>query len=104
MADGIRRFRAGDAAALAALTFVAIREIGPRAYSPAQVAAWAARHPGPVRLIASAAKDDTILVAVEEDDKAIADVLTESSGDIDQLYFHPDHTGNGVASVLLGVA
>jgi len=104
VADGIRRFCADDAAALAALTVAAISKIGPRAYSPVQVAAWAARRPGPERFIASATKGDTILVAVDAGDKPIAYVLTESNGHIDMLYCHPDHTGNGVAGVLLSVA
>jgi putative acetyltransferase len=104
MGDGIRRFRDSDAASLAALTVAAIRTIGPRAYSAAQVAAWAARHPGPERFIASAAKGDAILVAVDADDTPLAYVLTESGGHVDMLYCHPDHTGNGVASMLLGLA
>ena len=104
MADGIRHFRDSDAASLAALTVAAISKIGPRAYSPAQVAAWAARHPGPERFIASATKGDTILVAVDASDTPIAYVLTEPDGHVDMLYCHPDHTGNGVAGLLLGAA
>ncbi len=103
MADGIRHFCADDAAALAALTIAAISKIGPRAYSPVQVAAWAARHPGPERFIVSAAKGYTILVAVDAADEPIAYVLTEANGHIEMLYCHPDHTGSGVAGVLLGV-
>lgn len=104
MADGIRRFRADDAAVLAGLTAAAINRIGPRAYSAEQVAAWAARSPMPERFIDSAAKGDTIFVAVGADDKPIAYVLTEPDGHLDMLYTHPDHAGNGVAGVLLGVA
>ncbi|MFL0670540.1 MAG: GNAT family N-acetyltransferase [Erythrobacter sp.] len=104
MGDGIRRFRDSDAASLAALTVAAIRTIGPRGYSAAQVAAWAARHPGPERFIASAAKGDAILVAVDADDRPLAYVLTESDGHVDMLYCHPDHSGNGAASMLLGLA
>ncbi|MCL9982820.1 MAG: GNAT family N-acetyltransferase [Erythrobacter sp.] len=104
MTDGIRHFRTDDAAALAALTMAAIRKVGTRAYTPEQVAAWAARHPGPDRFIASAAKGDAILVAVDANDTPIAYVLTETGGHLDMLYCHPDHTGNGVAGVLLAAA
>jgi putative acetyltransferase len=104
MTDRIRRFRTSDAGALAALTVAAIRVTGLRAYSPEQVAAWAARHPGPDRFIASGAKGDTILVAVGADDVPIAYVLTEADGHIDMLYCHPDHTGLGVAAALLVAA
>lgn len=104
MDSGLRLFRTGDAEALAALTLAAIRVTGLRAYAPEQVAAWSARHPGPQRFIASAAKGDTILVAVDADDIPVAYVLTEADGHLDMLYCHPDHTGNGVASVLLRLA
>lgn len=104
MAVGVRRFRDADASALAALTVAAIRAIGPRAYTPDQVAAWAARHPGPERFIASAAKGDAILVAVDAGDAPIAYVLTEADGHVDMLYCHPDHSGNGIAGELLGAA
>jgi putative acetyltransferase len=101
MADGIRRFRDSDAASLAALTLASISRLGPLAYSPQQIAAWAARRPGPARFITSAAKGDTILVAVAADDMPIAYVLTEDDGHVDMLYCHPDHAGNGVAGLLL---
>jgi putative acetyltransferase len=104
VADGIRRFRTSDAEALAALTLAAIRETGLRDYSPEQVTAWSARHPGANRFIASAMKGDAILVAVDSGDRPIAYVLTEPDGHIDMLYCHPDHTGKGVAGVLLSAA
>jgi putative acetyltransferase len=104
MDNTLRPFRSSDAEALAALTLAAIRVTGLRAYTPEQVAAWSARHPGPERFIASAAKGDAILVAVDANDTPIAYVLTEPGGHVDMLYCHPDHTGNGVAGVLLGVA
>lgn len=104
MDNSLRPFRTSDAEALAALTLASIRVTGQRAYTPDQVAAWAARHPGPERFIASAAKGDTILVAVDAGDRPIAYVLTEPDGHVDMLYCHPDHTGNGVAGVLLAAA
>lgn len=100
----LRPFRTSDAEALAVLTHAAIRVTGLRAYAPDQVAAWAARHPGPERFIASSAKGDTILVAVAADSVAVAYVLTEPDGHIDMLYCHPEHTGHGVAALLLNLA
>lgn len=102
MTVAIRPFRDADAGALAALTVQAIRTIGPRAYSEAQVAAWAARHPGPERFLARAAKGDTILVAAgPAADEPLAYVLTEPDGHLDMLYCHPDHAGRGLARALL---
>ncbi|WP_017663993.1 GNAT family N-acetyltransferase [Porphyrobacter sp. AAP82] len=100
----IRPFRAEDAGAVAALTLAAIRSLGARAYSPVQVAAWAARHQGPEPFLARAAKGDSILVAVDAQDLPLAYVLTEADGHVDMLYCHPDHSGNGVAGLLLRIA
>lgn len=100
----IRPFVAHDAGAVAALTLAAIRTIGARAYSPAQVDAWAARHLAPERFPACAAKGDRILVAVDAQDMPMAYVLTEADGHVDMLYCHPDHSGNGVAGLLLHAA
>ena len=97
----IRPFVAHDAGAVAALTLAAIRTIGARAYSPAQVDAWAGRHPSPERFLARAAKGDRILVAVDAQDMPVAYVLTEADGHVDMLYCHPDHAGRGLGARLL---
>ena len=96
-----RPFRTSDAEALAALTLATIRLTGIRVYTPEQVAAWAARHPGADRFIASAAKGDTILVPVDAEDAPLAYALTEHDGHCDMLYCHPDHAGRGLAAALL---
>lgn len=100
----IRPFRAEDAAGVAELTLAAIRTIGARVYSPAQVDAWAGRHPSPESFLARAAKGDRILVAVDAQDMPVAYVLTEADGHVDMLYCHPDHAGRGLGSRLLGQA
>ncbi|MEQ5786729.1 GNAT family N-acetyltransferase [Erythrobacter sp. NFXS35] len=100
----IRPFRTDDAEAMAVLTGAAIRGIGSRAYAPAQVAAWNARHPGPERFLASAAKGDTILVAVNAADLPTAYALLEPDGHLDMLYCHPDYAGQGYAGKLLAMA
>ncbi|MDC8753228.1 GNAT family N-acetyltransferase [Erythrobacter sp. sf7] len=104
MDHAVRLFRDTDAEALAELTGAAIRAIGARAYSPKQVAAWAARHPGPERFIASAAKGDTIILAVDAGDTPVAYALFEAAGHLDMLYCHPDHAGRGLAMRLLAEA
>lgn len=101
MACVIRPFRDDDAGALALLTGAAIRSIGPRFYTHEQVAAWAARHPGPERFIASAAAGDIILVAADTADHPAAYTLLEPDGHIDMLYCHPDYAGGGLAGHLL---
>jgi putative acetyltransferase len=100
----IRPFRASDAGAVADLTLAAIRAIGPRAYSPAQVAVWAGRHPGPERFLDRVAKGDRILVAVDAGDVPVAYALTEPNGHLDMLYCHPDHAGRGLGLALLEAA
>ena len=100
----IRPFRADDAGAVAALTLAAIRAIGARAYSPAQIAAWAARHPAPERFLERAQKGDRILVAVDGADRPAAYALTEADGHLDMLYCHPDHAGRGLGLALLEAA
>jgi putative acetyltransferase len=104
MDHAVRLFRDTDAEAVAGLTGAAIRTIGARAYSQEQVAAWAARHPGPERFLASAAKGDTIILAVNAEDTPIAYTLLEADGHLDMLYCHPDHAGRGLAMRLLAEA
>lgn len=99
----IRPFRSEDTEAVAALTTAAIRITGSRAYSPAQVEAWAVRHSAQ-RMLERAAKGDVILVAVDVDDRPAAYTLLENGGHLDMLYCHPDHTGKGIALALLDAA
>lgn len=100
----IRPMREDDAPAVSALTLAAIRVTGPRGYTPAQIDAWAARHPGPERFIARAAKGDLIRLAVSAADEPLAYYLLETDGHLDMLYCHPDHTGRGLARLLLAEA
>ncbi len=100
----IRPFRADDAGAVAALTLAAIRVTGAHAYSSAQVAAWAARHPAPERFLERARNGDRILVAVDDADRPVAYALSEADGHLDMLYCHPDHAGRGLGLALLEAA
>lgn len=107
-AYAIRPFRTSDAPALAELTLAAIRQVGSHAYSAAQVAAWAARHPGPERFIARAEQGAAIFVAADLADQPLAyallEVDPEQSGHLDMLYCHPEHTRKGLAGQVLTAA
>lgn len=102
----IRVFRAEDAAALQAITLAAICEIGPRGYSPEQIAAWAARHPSGERFVERAGDGDLIWVACADtnDDAPLAYALMQADGHLDMLYCHPACAGQGFASGLLAAA
>ena len=104
MAYVIRPYRDADAEAVAAVCASAIEAIGPRAYSPEQVAAWRSRHPGPGRYRELIAAGTTILVAADDGDKPVAYTLLEKDGHLDHLYCHPDHTRQGLADRLLAEA
>ncbi|MHA7818251.1 MAG: GNAT family N-acetyltransferase [Erythrobacter sp.] len=101
MAYAIRPFQESDAEALSALTLATIRSIGARRYSPTQIDAWAARHPGPQRFLDRHAQGHLIFVAAAADDTAVAYALLERDGHLDMLYCHPDHTRKGLAEELL---
>ena len=101
-ASAIRPFRPDDAEALGHLTLAAIRETAARSYAPAQVEAWAARHPDPRRFRESAGKGDTILVRTDDSDRPVAYALMEANGHVDMLYCDPDHGGSGIGAALLG--
>lgn len=45
-----------------------------------------------------------MIVAVDENDRAVAYALLEPDGHLDHLYCHPDHTRRGLADRLLTAA
>lgn len=96
----IRPYRSGDAEAIAALTLAAIRTSAPRAYSPAQVAAWAERY-SVVGLLEAAARGDVFPVAVDDADRPLAYAVLAADGHLAMLYRHPDHAGRGLGRALL---
>lgn len=98
----IRSYRVGDEGQMALIYFDAVRALGSRAYSPAQVAAWAPAVPDPGRFAARASDGRTTLVAVElPDGPLIAFGDVERDGHIDFLYCRPDMAGKGIAPALL---
>lgn len=108
MSYHLRQFREADASALAEITLAAIERIGATAYSPAQVSAWAARHPRAERFVERSANGADIFVAADADDNAVAYSVLEAaeanSGHLDMLYCHPNHTRIGLAERLLEAA
>ncbi|WP_417318002.1 GNAT family N-acetyltransferase [Erythrobacter aureus] len=104
MAYSIRPYRDNDAEALAEVIAAAIAAIGPHAYSPEQVAAWSARHPGARRYRERVSEGHAIFVATDADDSPVAYALIEPDGHLDHLYNHPDHTRRGLATQLLARA
>ncbi len=94
----IRPFMPEDAPALAGVFRRSTEELGPRDYSPAQVAAWASRVPD-----ASAFRSrltDGRKVFVAELGKPVGFIDLEPDGHIDLLYVTPDVAGTGVAVAL----
>ncbi|MCK0128459.1 GNAT family N-acetyltransferase [Erythrobacter sp. F6033] len=104
MAYVIRPFSSGDASELASLTLAAIRGVGAISYTPEQVAAWSARHPGPDRFLERVNSGASIFVAADSSDTAMAYALIEPDGHLDMLYCHPDHTRRGLADELLAAS
>jgi putative acetyltransferase len=95
----IRPYQSSDAAALSALYEAAVRTLGARDYSPAQIDAWASLTPSADDLDRRMADDRTRLVAVAGDIAGFIDL--EADGHIDLLYVAPAAAGLGVARTLL---
>jgi putative acetyltransferase len=95
----IRPFKREDGDALAELFHASVREIGPRDYSPEQVAAWSARKPDPARY-ANHASERLILVAEDGEGSPAGYIILERDGHIDHLYCRPDRVGTGVGAAL----
>lgn len=101
MAYAIRPYREGDEAAIARIMLRAIKQIGPRAYSPDQVAAWAARAWTADNVTQRIQDGAEIVVAADQTGEAVAYAMLEQDGHLDHLYCDPDHTRQGLAEALL---
>lgn len=95
----IRDYQRSDAEALADLFRAAVRQIGARDYTPAQVDAWAGGVSAE-RLGARLGDGRTALVAVGDGDAPLAFGDLEADGHIDLLYAAPDAAGKGIAAAL----
>ena len=99
----IRPYRDADADALARVFERAVRVIGPRDYSPAQIKAWIGREPRAERFRARMADGRRCWVATDDQGGVTAFVDLEADGHIDFLFADPAVAGRGVASRLLDV-
>jgi putative acetyltransferase len=99
----VRPYRDGDADALAAVFERAVRAIGPRDYSPAQVEAWIGPEPRAGRFRAAMADGRSCWVALDDAQRVTAFVDLEPDGHIDFLFADPEVAGRGAASDLLDV-
>lgn len=88
---------------MAALYVRAVREIGARDYSPAQVEAWAGGEPRAGLFHRKMADGRRCWVALDGDGQVSAFVDLEADGHIDFLYAAPEVAGTGVAGALLDV-
>ncbi|MGY1631032.1 GNAT family N-acetyltransferase [Geodermatophilus sp. SYSU D01186] len=101
----VRRARPADAAELAAVSRAAIEGSAAGHYTPAQLAAWAARRSD----AAHARFVETTTVLVAEVDGVVAGFASVAlspvdalvAGEVDQLYVAPSAGGRGVARALL---
>jgi putative acetyltransferase len=98
----IREYKEADAPALAQVFYDAVHTIGPRRYSPEQLAAWAPAVPDPAGVHARASDGRLTLVAVGADGRVLGYGDLEANGHIDLLFCAPEAAGHGVASRLLG--
>jgi putative acetyltransferase len=96
----VREYKSADAEALHAIFVRAVREIGRRDYSDAQVGVWAARAPDPSEYTERAQDGRVLLVATDDQDIPIAYIDLEADGHIDHLFCRPDWVGKGIASAL----
>lgn len=100
MAYGIRPMAPGEAQEVKDIMLAAIRDIGARRYSPAQIEAWhgrAAKFDVAARIDSGA----SVLVACDSGDAPVAYALIERDGHFDHLYCRPDHAGHGLGTRLI---
>jgi putative acetyltransferase len=97
----IRTFRPGDEHALIDIHHASITKVGPLAYNPAQIAAWASKTREPDEWLDWYRDGDRITIAFSPDGVPAAFSLLESDGHLDMLYCHPDHVRKGYALRLI---
>lgn len=94
----IRPYHTTDGPALIALFRASVHVLGPRYYTPAQVAAWAPDDLDEARFLARRAAPQTLVAESNGHIAGFADLTTE--GHIDMFYLHPDFQGRGLATAL----
>ncbi len=91
----IRAYEARDADGVALVFRRSIAALGPRDYSPEQVAAWGARAPDAAGFHARATDGRVFIVLANTDDRPVAFADLEADGHIDMLYAAPEVAGTG---------
>lgn len=96
----IRQYRRYDASSVAEIFIRAVTVTGLRGYSREQVAAWAAGDRSAEATDRRCSDGRLVLVAVDDDDRAVAFIDLEDDGHIDMLFCLPQWSGRGIASAL----
>lgn len=96
----IRAYEARDADGVARVFRRSIEALGPRDYSPEQVAAWVGRAPDAVAFQARASDGRVFLVLADDDDQPVAFADLEADGHVDMLYCAPEAAGTGLVLLL----
>lgn len=99
----IRPYQDGDAEALAVVFERAVRVIGARDYTPAQIEAWLGPEPRTGSFRSRMADGRRCWVSLDGEGQVTAFVDLEADGHIDFLFADPAVSGRGVASALLDV-
>jgi putative acetyltransferase len=98
----IRRYQPSDLAGLISLFRDTVRRINRRDYSDQQVLAWAPDDIDPLQWMRRF-ENKAVRVA-ELEGTPVGFVEVARDGQIDMLYVHADHQGEGIASALLRAA
>lgn len=93
----IRAYEARDAADVARVYRASVEALGPRDYTPEQVAAWAGRAPDAAAFHARFSDGRVVVVAANDADEVISFIDMEADGHIDFLYASPEAAGKGFA-------
>lgn len=96
----IRNFKPDDSASLASIFHEAVRAVGRKDYSQAQVKVWSPQPVPADKFLARVSDGRSVFVAVNENDEPIAFIELEENGHIDCFYCHPDAVGTGVGTAL----
>ena len=86
----IRAYEARDAEGVAQVFRRSVEQLGPRDYSPEQVAAWVARAPDATAFHARASDGRVFLVVADDADRPVAFTDLEADGHVDMLYCAPE--------------
>ena len=94
----IRRYHAGDAEALAELYRASVHRLGPLAYNPRQVAAWASFPDDSTAFQALLGKGKTFVALIGGAPRAFCQLHPDDH--VSFLYTHPDFGRQGLATAL----